>query len=163
VPANAGTAGKSRKLDASDIVLWREAIEVNLIDAYNTVHAAVPHLCKRCAGKIVVTGLGACHRTTPRLSAYGSSKIALLMMMTRVSAVELQEFNISVNELIQGPVKTAITSGPIPLSAPVMTALFPSRFIAVLASLLGHSQLPLCPSSKVSIFEAQVRFAAPAP
>ena len=162
MPANAGTAGKSRKLDASDIVLWREAIEVNLIDAYNTVHAAVPHLCKRCAGKIIVTGLGACHRTTPRLSAYGSSKIALLMM-TQVLAVELQEFNISVNELIQEPVKTAITTGPIPLSAPVMTALFPSRFIAVLTSLLGHSQLPLCPSSKVSIFEAQVRFAAPAP
>ncbi len=162
MPANAGTAGKSRKLDSSDIVLWREAIEVNLIDAYNTEHAAVPHLCKRCAGKIIVTGLGACHRTTPRLSAYGSSKIALLMM-TQVLAVELQEFNISVNELIQEPVKTAITTGPIPLSAPVMTALFPSRFIAVLASLLGHSQLPLCPSSKVSIFVTQVRFAAPAP
>ena len=162
MPANAGSAGKSCKLDSSDIVLWREAIEVNLIDAYNTVHAAVPHLCKRCAGKIIVTGLGACHRTTPRLSAYGSSKIALLMM-TQVLAVELQEFNISVNELIQGPVKTAMTTGPIPLSAPVMTALFPSRFIAVLALLLGHSQLPLCPSSKVSISEAQVRFAAPAP
>lgn len=108
VLANAGTAGESRKLLKSDPVLWRETIEVNLIGAYNTVHAAVPHLRERGAGKIIVTGSGARHRAAPGLSAYGSSKIAL-WMMTQVLAVELQEFNISVNELIPGPVKTAMT------------------------------------------------------
>lgn len=108
VLANAGIAGESRKLHKSEPALWRETIEVNLIGAYNTLHAAVPHLRERGAGKIIVTGSGSRHRAAPGLSAYGSSKIAL-WMMTQVLAVELQEFNISVNELIPGPVKTAMT------------------------------------------------------
>ena len=108
VLANAGTVGESRKLHKSDPAPWRETIELNLIGAYNTVHAAVPHLRERGAGKIIVTGSGARYRAAPGLSAYGSSKIAL-WMMTQVLAVELQEFNISVNELIPGPVKTTMT------------------------------------------------------
>ncbi|QDL38492.1 SDR family NAD(P)-dependent oxidoreductase [Rhodoferax sediminis] len=108
VLANAGTAGEGRKLQKSDPAQWRETIEVNLVGAYNTVHAAIPHLRARGAGKIIVTGSGSRHRAMPGLSAYASSKSAL-WMMAQVLAVELEEFNISVNELIPGPVKTAMT------------------------------------------------------
>lgn len=108
VLANAGTAGESRKLHNSDPALWRETMEVNVIGAYNTVHAAIPHLRARGAGKIILTGSGSRHRAMPGMSAYASSKNAL-WMMTQVLAVEMQEFGISVNELIPGPVKTAMT------------------------------------------------------
>lgn len=108
VLANAGTAGEARKLHRSDPAQWRETIEINVVGAYNTVHAAIPHLRARGAGKIIVTGSGSRHRAVPGLSAYASSKNAL-WMMAQVLAVELEEFNISVNELIPGPVKTAMT------------------------------------------------------
>lgn len=108
VLVNAGTAGEARKLHKSDPALWRETMEVNVIGAYNTVHAAIPYLQARGAGKIILTGSGSRHRPMPGLSAYASSKSAL-WMMTQVLAVELEEFHISVNELIPGPVKTAMT------------------------------------------------------
>lgn len=108
VLVNAGTAGESRKLHNSDPARWRETMEVNVIGAYHTVHAAIPHLQARGAGKIILTGSGSRHRPVPGMSAYASSKNAL-WMMTQVLAVELEEFNISVNELIPGPVKTAMT------------------------------------------------------
>jgi len=51
------------------------------------------------------------------MSDYAGSKIGL-WKLTEILAVELQEFNISVNELIPGPVKTAMTGfGELPFPA----------------------------------------------
>ena len=50
------------------------------------------------------------HKGKAGLGAYACSKAAL-WMFTRVLAQELWEFNISVNELIPGPVVTELTQG----------------------------------------------------
>src|SRR5262249_40896802 len=63
------------------------------------------------AGKIITVGSGIGHRGVPGSSAYACAK-AGLWMLTRVLAQELWPSNISVNELIPGPVVTQIVGEP---------------------------------------------------
>ena len=67
--------------------------------------AAIPYLKRRGAGKIITIGSGIGHRGRAGSSAYACAK-AGLSMLTRVLAQELWRYNISVNELIPGPVMT---------------------------------------------------------
>jgi 3-oxoacyl-[acyl-carrier protein] reductase len=108
VVANAGVASDLLRIEDSDPALWRKTIEINLTGAYHTAHAAIPHLRKRGCGKIVMIGSGQRNRPVPGFSAYSCSKSGL-WMLTQSLAMELLEYNISVNELIPGPVRTAMT------------------------------------------------------
>jgi 3-oxoacyl-[acyl-carrier protein] reductase len=108
VVANAGVAVEQRLIENSDPRLWRKTVDINLTGAYHTAHAAIPHLRKRGAGKIILVGSGQRNRAAPGFSAYSCSKSGL-WMLTQSLAVELSEHNISVNELIPGPVKTDMT------------------------------------------------------
>ena len=106
--ANAGVAVEQRLIENSDPRLWRKTVDINLTGAYHTAHAAIPHLRKRGTGKIILVGSGQRNRAAPGFSAYSCSKSGL-WMLTQSLAVELVEHNISVNELIPGPVKTDMT------------------------------------------------------
>ncbi|MGY2492897.1 SDR family NAD(P)-dependent oxidoreductase [Cupriavidus sp. CP313] len=108
VVANAGVALEQRRIADGDPALWRKTIDINLTGAYHTAHAAIPHLRRRGAGKIIMIGSGQRKRPAPGFSAYSCSKSGL-WMLTQSLAVELQEDNISVNELIPGPVRTDLT------------------------------------------------------
>jgi 3-oxoacyl-[acyl-carrier protein] reductase len=110
VVVNAGASGPAALVGEDDAAAWGATIAVNLTGAYNTVHAAVPALKRRGAGKIITIGSGLGRRGARTLSAYACSK-AGLAMLTRVLAAELAEFNIEVNELIPGPVATAMMAG----------------------------------------------------
>ena len=105
---NAGGNYDRRRVEESDADGWRTTVELNLIGAYHCAKAAIPHLKRRGAGKIIMVGSGQGHRGLPATSAYSCSKAAL-WMLTRVLAEELWEYNISVNELIPGPVLTGAT------------------------------------------------------
>lgn len=110
VVASAGVALEQRKIADSDPALWRQTIDINLTGSYHAAHAAIPYLRQRGGGKIFMIGSG--HRKRPRISssAYSCSKSGLWMLVQSL-AVELQEDNISVNELIPGPVMTDMTRG----------------------------------------------------
>jgi 3-oxoacyl-[acyl-carrier protein] reductase len=108
VVINAGVNGERKSVEAADPERWREALDVNVIGAVNCAHAAIPHLKRRGGGKIITMGSGVGHRGSPERSAYACSKAAL-WMLTRVLAQELVGDNISVNELIPGPVVTAMS------------------------------------------------------
>lgn len=108
VVANAGVNGQGRKVENSDPALWAQTVHINLVGAYHTAHAAIPHMRTRGGGKIIFVGSGSRHGAAPGMAAYAGSKIGL-WKLTQILAVELQEHNISVNELIPGPVKTAMT------------------------------------------------------
>ena len=84
---------------------WTAMVQVNLVGSYHTARAAIPYLKERGAGKIIAIGSGLGHRGRPGESAYASAK-AGLSMLVRVLALELWQHNISVNELIPGPVLT---------------------------------------------------------
>lgn len=104
--ANAGT-NASGPVEESDPEEWRRVLEVNLLGAYLCARAAIPHLKARGSGKIITIGSGMGQRACAGDSAYCCSK-AGLSMLTRVLAAELSEHEISVNELIPGPVATAL-------------------------------------------------------
>jgi len=110
VVINAGANRDHALVEESDPDLWRETIDVNLVGAYYTARAAIPHLRRRGAGKIITVGSGIGHRGRAERSAYACSK-AGLWMLTRVLAQELAPHNISVNELIPGPVDTSMNPG----------------------------------------------------
>ena len=107
VVINAGVNLDRNTIEDSDPENWESTIAVNLIGAYYCIKAAIPYLKKRGNGKIITIGSGLGHKGSPSSSAYACSK-AGLWMLTRVLAMELRQSNISVNELIPGPVHTTI-------------------------------------------------------
>jgi 3-oxoacyl-[acyl-carrier protein] reductase len=98
--------GELQSVEESDPELWRRTIEVNLLGAYYCAQAAIPAMKKRGAGKIITLGSGLGHRGMGGMSAYACSK-AGLWMLVRVLAQELAPHQISVNEMIPGPVVTS--------------------------------------------------------
>jgi 3-oxoacyl-[acyl-carrier protein] reductase len=88
---------------------WRKTVELNLFGTYYCAKAAIPYLRQNGTGKIIVIGSGLGHRGMVERSAYACSK-AGVWMLTRILAQELQQYNISVNELIPGPVDTGALS-----------------------------------------------------
>lgn len=117
---NAGVNLDRRSVQESIPVDWQDTLQINLIGAYFCAQAAIPYLKERNGGKIITVGSGMGHRSSSGRSAYCVSK-AGLWMLTRCLAEELWPFNISVNELIPGPVQTSMTSGEKTGNAPTST------------------------------------------
>lgn len=105
VVLNAGVNVDHGLVESGDPAAWEDTIRTNLLGAYYCARAAIPALKKRGGGKIITIGSGMGHRGFAESSAYCCSK-AGLWMLTRVLAQELRQHNISVNELIPGPVQT---------------------------------------------------------
>ena len=100
-----GNLDHSRDVESGRPEEWADTVHLNLVGAYHTARAAIPHLKERGAGKIIAIGSGMGRHGRPGESAYASAKAGLAMLV-RVLALELWQHNISVNELIPGPVLT---------------------------------------------------------
>ena len=105
VVVNAGGNLETHSIADSDPSNWAATIELNLTGAYYCARNAIPHLKTRGGGKIITIGSGIGHNGRTGSSAYACAK-AGLWMLTRVLAQELWPHQISVNELIPGPVIT---------------------------------------------------------
>lgn len=105
VVINAGGNIGAGPIDESDPEGWTATIDLNLKGAYYTARSAIPYLKERGGGKMITIGSGIGHNGRPNTSAYACAK-AGSWMLTRVLAQELWEHNISVNELVPGPVLT---------------------------------------------------------
>ena len=100
-----GNLDDSRDVESGNLEQWTDTVQLNLVGAYHTARAAIPHLKDRGGGKILAIGSGLGRRGRPGMSAYATAK-AGLSMLVRVLAQELWQHDISVNELIPGPVLT---------------------------------------------------------
>lgn len=119
---NAGVNYDRRKVEESQTDDWVATLQVNLVGAYFCAKAAIPYLKQRGAGKIIMVGSGMGHRGSAGSSAYACSK-AGLWMLTQILAQELWPYNISVNELIPGPVRTEMTKHIVTQSAGTVFAI----------------------------------------
>lgn len=90
----------------SDPAAWAQTVDINLTGAYHCIKAALPYLRPQ-GGHILTIGSGRGHRADPDRSAYAASK-AGLALLTRAAAEELWTERICVNELVPGPVVTAM-------------------------------------------------------
>lgn len=107
--ANAGTDTRRGRVEDCDPADWRRILDTNLTGVFLCARAAIPHLRARGGGKVLVLGSGLGHSSLHGSAAYSCSKAAAWMLV-RILADELRGDGIAVNELIPGPVRTAMTA-----------------------------------------------------
>ena len=114
---NAGGGLERSSILDSDPGLWVEDVTVNCISAYLVSRALLPLMIESGGGRVINVGSGMGHRPTAGGSAYHVGK-AGLWMFTRCLAEEVWQHNITVNELIPGPVATRLTGDHMPVDGP---------------------------------------------
>lgn len=108
---NAGVSLDQRPVEQSDPAAFEATLRVNLVGAYYCARLAIPHMRARGGGRMVMVGSGMGHSSLHGHAAYSCSK-AGLWMLVRILADELRADGISANELVPGPVRTAMTGVP---------------------------------------------------
>ena len=102
---SAGMAGPIGALQDNDVADWIRTIQVNLIGTYLCCRSVLPIMLKQNRGKIInLSGSGS--TSAPyHLSAYGSSKVAVIRL-TEILSLELAHTNVQVNALGPGSINT---------------------------------------------------------
>lgn len=106
--ANQGVAGPSKRLTSWPADAVEQNLAVNLVGCLNIARSAETLLSAEGGGRMIVTGSGSGHQNILGLGMYGISKAAVSHLVRQL-AVEWRSRPISVNELIPGPVRTAMT------------------------------------------------------
>ena len=87
---------------------WRDVIDNNLNGTANTVRAFAPKLVARRYGRMILVSSMQGKHGTRNAASYSASKWGILGLM-KSAALELGEYNITVNALIPGLVDTDLT------------------------------------------------------
>jgi NAD(P)-dependent dehydrogenase (short-subunit alcohol dehydrogenase family) len=133
VVANAGIAGPGSSVATVDPADWRQVIDVNLVGAFHTLHAALPHL-KVSGGYAIVVASIAAVIPGPLVSAYVASK-AGVESLVRAARIEVAGDGVDVGIAYFGLIDTgladqmltrsglsAVLPGPLGKLAPVEVA-----------------------------------------
>ena len=107
--ANAGINGMQCPIDEMTYDEWRATIDTNLTGTFLTVKHSIPPLRAAGGGAVVITASVNGNRSfsLPGYSAYSTAK-AGQAVFGRMAAVELARWNIRVNTIIPGGVRTNI-------------------------------------------------------
>jgi NAD(P)-dependent dehydrogenase (short-subunit alcohol dehydrogenase family) len=106
---NAATNPHFGPLMTATAAQWDKIMEVNLRSAFLLSQQVVPLMQARGGGKIINTASVAGVRPSPAMGIYSVSKAGLIML-TQVLAQELGPFNIQVNAIAPGVIKTRFSS-----------------------------------------------------
>jgi len=96
---------------------WARVIEINLNGTYYCSRAVLPIMKRSRGGAIINVGSGMGHQPRSGNSSYNVAK-AGVWILTRCLAMEVWKDNISVNDVIPGPVFTELTSDVFQLGQP---------------------------------------------
>ncbi len=108
---NAGQAG-SHKFLGHDDALWQRMIDVNLNSVYHVTKQVAPMMVGAGWGRIVNIASVASKVGGKYIAAYTASKHGVLGL-TRVLAIELVSYNITVNAVCPGYVDTPLTDAAV--------------------------------------------------
>ena len=101
-------------LEKGSLETWDLLYRVNLRSAVSTSRAALPHLMRRGAGRIVNIGAGAAAvRAAAGMGAYTASK-AGVAKFTEALAEELKDRNITVNAVLPSTIDTPANRADMP-------------------------------------------------
>jgi 3-oxoacyl-[acyl-carrier protein] reductase len=107
VVANAGVYGPMGPVETLDWAEWCQAVAINLHGTVLTCRAALPHIKKRCSGKIIILSGGGATRPMPFFSAYAVSKAAVVRFAETLAG-EVAQFGIDVNSVAPGALNTRL-------------------------------------------------------
>lgn len=102
---NAGVPGPVGALQENNPAYWIQTIQVNLIGTYLCCRAVLPAMVDRNQGTIINLSGGGGLSASPHMSAYCSSKAAVVRL-TEGLAMELAQTNVHVNALGPGTIHT---------------------------------------------------------
>ncbi len=102
---NAGVAGPCGAIDAIDWEEWIRAIQINLLGSVLLSRAILPHFKKLARGKIIQLSGGGATNPLPGLSAYATSKAAVIRFVETL-AEETRANHIDVNAIAPGALNT---------------------------------------------------------
>lgn len=103
--ANAGIEGIVKPITDYDVETFDRVLAVNVRGVWLGLKSVIPALKDRGGGSIVITSSTAGVRASPGVSAYVTSKHAVIGLM-RTAALECAPFNIRVNTVNPSPVET---------------------------------------------------------
>ena len=107
--SNAGHEGQIGVMWELDPETWWRCMDVNLRGPYLCARAVVPGMIARGRGRIVTTASSTGPKPFPGLSAYATSKTAVIRLCETLAA-EVAEHGISVFAIHPGGIKTALTA-----------------------------------------------------
>ena len=96
-----------------DDATWEQMRDLNLTSAFYVLRAAIPHLRKSNAGRIVAIGSLAAVEPHAGLGAYGAFKSALVSLVRTVAA-ENQDVRLTANVVLPGTMDTAANRQAMP-------------------------------------------------
>lgn len=105
---NAGVSGYS-DLETLEEAEYRRVIDIDQVAVFLGMKSVIPSMKRAGGGSIINIGSGAGIVGQPRMLAYVASKFAV-RGMTKSAAIELAPFNIRVNSVHPGPIRTLMLS-----------------------------------------------------
>lgn len=111
---NAGD-GQGASIESTTDEIWDKTIALNASAPFRFIRSAIPDMKKNNFGRIIVVASAAGLGGAPNISAYSSSKHAVLGLVRSVAS-ELSKFDITVNAVCPTYVDTALTDRTISAS-----------------------------------------------
>lgn len=107
-----GFAG-GKTIAETDDATFRSMLDLNLHSAFHMLRAAIPHMRRAKAGRIIVIGSRAAEDPGPGVGAYSASKAALVSLV-RTVALENKDLPITANVILPGTMDTAANRAAMP-------------------------------------------------
>ena len=107
-----GFAGGQTVADTDDATFQR-MFDMNLNSAFHMLRAAIPHMRKAGAGRIIAVGSRAAEAPSPTVGAYSASKAALVSLI-RTVVLENKDAGITANVILPGTMDTTANRKAMP-------------------------------------------------
>jgi 3-oxoacyl-[acyl-carrier protein] reductase len=170
---NAGIYGPMGATESVDLAEWKRALEINLYGVLLPCRAAIPHFktsFRRRRGdesqtgkiletphvvsykKIIILSGGGATNPMPNISAYASSKAAVIRLMETL-AEELKNFHVDVNAIAPGALATRLVDEVLAAGAEKVGAAFFEKN----KNWKEHGAVPLELGARVAVYLASAQ------